>query len=207
MQIKFLEQYENTSNIVLARVIKEDNKKVFHYKVNDEIVFLYVEFNSEGNVIDTKEKRTKDVGVNPLNNRTQIDGPSTPNLSYDKENTRNLIKEFIDNILIPGGGKTINKISEYISNEKYYQHNVDNGIGDGLDELLRSIKEMNAYGSDLQYDETIIQVVEGDFSFTISNQNWLNPETKETEVWQYFDLFRVEDNKIVEHWDILGRVK
>lgn len=188
--------------VEIARTIQEDEWTVVHYKVENEVVISVFKNN---NIVTSIRGEYK--GVNELNGRTQIDGPATP-VDLDKTNqNKELIKGFFENILFKGASNTIDEISKYISSTKYHQHNVDNGIGDGLDQLLISVERMKEYGSDLQYDENELMIAQGDFVFTKSIQHWFNPETKETEDWVYFDIFRVEDDLIVEHWDILGRQK
>lgn len=187
----------------IIRTIKENNQIVNHYFTNNEIVGFEI-------FIDNKlysKIETKYVGINLLNGRTQISGDT---LVIDKELTntnKKLIMEFWNNIFYQGVSTSRNDMYKYISINKYLQHNVENKIGDGLDQLIKSVEEMNKRGSDLKYDKLDICIVEGNFAFLRSLQNWLNPETKEIEIWEYYDLFRIEDNFIVEHWDILGKLQ
>ncbi len=193
---------KENKDVEIGRIIKDDIHTVVHYKTGDEIVMSVFKDDQEIDSI-----RTKDVGVNPLNGRTQIDGQQEPNVNADTNKTKDLVMEFHKEILLVGAYETIDKMSNYISETKYLQHNVDNGIGDGLDQLESSIRKMISYGSDLKYDELVFSVAQGDMVFIKNIQNWLNPETNQIEKWQYFDIFRVEENKIVEHWDILGPLK
>ena len=119
----------------------------------------------------------------------------------------NHVKAFIENVLMIGVSKTKDIMSDYISTEKYFEHNIDNKIGDGLEQLLESVGRMLTYGSDLQYDKNLELIAQGDFVFSISQQYWLNPQTNETETWEYWDLFRLEQGKLVEHWDIIKQIK
>ncbi len=197
--------HESNNKIDLRRVINEDNQFVFHYKVNNEVVFLFVELDSKNKVINKLEKRTEYKGISIYNSRSQIDGWEEV-VDLDKtEINKKFIKDFYKNILLKGVSKSKSIISNYISEKEYYQHNFDNEIGDGLDQLLKSVSKMNSYGSDLKYDNLIKMIVQGNFAFLISEQFWLNSKTNESERWVYFDLFRIKNNKIVEHWDILGR--
>lgn len=202
MIIKEIINKKENIEVEIGRIIRDDTHTVVHYKTDDEIVISVFKGEEEIDSI-----RTKNHGVNPLNGRTQIDGQSEPNLSLDTNLSKEIVMNFHKNILMVGAYETIDKMSEYISETKYLQHNVDNGIGDGLDQLQSSIRKMITYGSDLKYDELCLVVAEGDMVFFKNIQNWLNPKTNQIEQWQYFDIFRVEDNKIVEHWDILGPLK
>lgn len=202
MKMKQILMNKENKDVEIGKIIKDDIHTVVHYKTGDEIVMSVFKDDQEIDSI-----RTKDVGVNPLNGRTQIDGQQEPNVNADTNKTKDLVMEFHKEILLVGAYETIDKMSNYISETKYLQHNVDNGIGDGLDQLKSSIRKMISYGSDLKYDELVFSVAQGDMVFIKNIQNWLNPETNQIEKWQYFDIFRVEENKIVEHWDILGPLK
>ena len=52
----------------------------------------------------------------------------------------------------------------------------------------------------MRYDETHLIVAEGNFVFTASEGAMGDAPTA------FFDLFRVEDGKIVEHWDTVSEI-
>lgn len=200
-----IEKLEN-QKVTIGRYFNDENKYVVHYKTNNKIIISFFETDIKGNIVETsiKRKETEDQGINILNSRSQIDGwYEVIDLEKTNEN-KEIVKELFNNIFYPGASNKINILNKYISDDKYFQHNVDNGIGDGLDELKRSVIEMTKYGSDLQYDKNIVMIAKGNFVFTISEQYWKNPKTDKTENWEYFDIFRIKDKKIVEHWDVMG---
>ncbi len=200
-----LEQEENDC-VDLRRFIVQNNKGLAHYKTNNEVVFLFFELDDNKKVISKKERKTPYRGIISYNSRSQIDGwEEVIDLEKTEQNLAH-VKALIENVFLVGASKTKDKISNYISDEKYFQHNVDNEIGDGLDQLLISIDRMLTYGSDLQYDKNLELIAQGNFVFSISQQYWLNPETKQKETWEYWDLFRLEEGKIVEHWDIIEQL-
>ncbi len=200
--LKIIKKYENNDDIFVVRFLNEKNKSIIHYKINNEIVMTVINDNKI-----VKTIRTDDKGVNLLNGRTQIDGQKYPNELNKTNSNKKHVKGLIENVFFNGVYNNKELMKNYINENKYLQHNMDNKIGDGLSELLRSVDIMHTYESDLKYDEIEECIGEEDMVFTISIQNWLNPNTKEIEIWEYFDIFRVEDNLIVEHWDILGRRK
>ncbi len=193
---------ENTNNLKIIRLIEENDTTVVHYLVDDMVAFVVIKNNS---IIESI--KTKYLGVNPLNGRTQINGFIEIKDLDKTESNKNHVLNFIKEVILKGASNNKDKMANYINDSKYFQHNVDNGIGDGLDQLKKSIDKMITYDSDLQYDEVDIVVAQGNFVFTKSIQHWLNPKTNLIEDWEYFDLFRVEDDLIVEHWDILGKIK
>ncbi len=206
--LSFLQRYEKADIVNIYRLLKEEDKLVVHYLVENDLAkeVCFVVLNFINNSFDVLfEIRTKYLGASIYNGRTQIDG-ETEITDYDKkEENRNVVMLLFNNIFLEGASNHLGAISKYISSEKYYQHNIDNKIGDGIEELKKSIIKMSKHNSDLKYDRIIFVLAEGNFVFTISEQDWFNPDVNRNEVWIYFDLFRLENNKIIEHWDILKR--
>ncbi|TCL08406.1 putative SnoaL-like aldol condensation-catalyzing enzyme [Shimia isoporae] len=95
------------------------------------------------------------------------------------------------------GGK-VDKIADYISAETYVQHNPQ--IGNGLEGLGAAIAQLSAAGQMFTYDTVHMVVAEGNFVFAASEGSMGGVPMA------FFDLFRVEDGKIVEHWDVVSDI-
>ncbi len=92
-------------------------------------------------------------------------------------------------------GKNPGKIEEYISAEIYHQHNPQ--IADGLDGIMKAVEYLSSQNNMFEYT-TIHKVLgEGNFVLTVSEGKWNN--TKNV----FYDLFRFENGKAVEHWDVI----
>lgn len=127
--------------------------------------------------------------VRPANTagRTQIDGPTTPRDLEKTAENKALVLAFINTCLIH---RQINRIPDFISAETYLQHNPD--VGDGLQGFLDLF---GAPDCPLSYQECFLAVAEGDFVATLNRARWEDQDLCQV------DLFRVEQGKIVEHWD------
>ena len=134
-------------------------------------------------------------GAPNASGRTMVDGETElRDLDKTAEN-KALVSGFVRDVL---QGADPAKITEYVSTESYLQHNPQ--VADGLDGLGAALAAMAAAGMAMRYDETHLIVAEGNFVFTASEGAMGDAPTA------FFDLFRVEDGKIVEHWDTVSEI-
>lgn len=133
------------------------------------------------------------LGATSPSGHTPIDGP-TDITDLDKtEENKTLVRNMIENVLMEGGDPQ--KVDQYISTETYIQHNSQ--VADGL----ANFKELLvAPDRPLWYHEVVLVVGKGNFVSTLCKARW-----NETEYAQV-DIFRVENGKIVEHWDNAEKV-
>ena len=125
--------------------------------------------------------------------RSQIDGPIEITDLDKIASNKTLIKGFVDDVLM---GNNPGKITEYVSTEQYDQHNP--AVCDGLAALGEAIKAMAEAGTPMIYSTNHFIIGEGNFVFTASEGEFLGKPSA------FFDLFRIEDGKIVEHWDTVS---
>ena len=91
-------------------------------------------------------------------------------------------------------GKT-DKVTQYISTETYIQHNPN--IGDGLSRLGQALEAMAKHGITMKYDAIHNVIGEGNFVLAMSDGQFGGKHVA------FYDLFRVENGKIVGHWDVI----
>jgi predicted SnoaL-like aldol condensation-catalyzing enzyme len=131
-----------------------------------------------------------------VSGRSQTDGATEVTDLDATAANRALVVGFVETVL--QGGKT-DTITDYLSTEKYWQHNT--GIGDGLDGLGAALSALAEQGVSMVYDAVHRVVAEGDFVLTVSEGRFGATPTA------FYDLFRVEHGKIVEHWDVTPEIK
>ncbi|WP_205944841.1 nuclear transport factor 2 family protein [Pelagibius litoralis] len=95
------------------------------------------------------------------------------------------------------GGDTAN-ITDFISADSYAQYNPQ--IADNLNGLGAALESLADQGIEMVYNETPLVVAQGNFAFTGSERTFGGTPTA------FFDLFRVENRKIVEHWDVISEI-
>lgn len=127
--------------------------------------------------------------------RSQVDG-STEIKDLDKTDAnKTLVKNFVNDILVNGKN---DKLTEYISTEQYDQHNPM--VKDGLKGLGEAIKQLTEANQMFTYTKVHKIWGEGNFVVAQSEGEWKG----KTHV--FYDLFRIENGKIVEHWDVIQEV-
>ena len=125
--------------------------------------------------------------------RTMVDGPTeVEDLDKTGEN-KTIVRAFVDDVLI--GGK-FDKVTDYISTEQYDQHSPE--VEDGLAGIQKHMATIGQRGG--KYVKVHHLIGQGNFVVIFSHAQ------KDGGDWAYFDIFRLKDSKIVEHWDVQERI-
>jgi predicted SnoaL-like aldol condensation-catalyzing enzyme len=126
-----------------------------------------------------------------LSGRTQVDGPTE---ILDREKTevnRTLVRTYRETVMV---ALRFDRIEEFIEGAHYAQH--ASQIGDGIARLRDRIASVAKEGGKLYLTPRRF-VAEGNFVLVLSEGDLPSGPTA------LYDLFRVENGKIVEHWDVL----
>ncbi|KGJ94402.1 nuclear transport factor 2 family protein [Colwellia psychrerythraea] len=127
--------------------------------------------------------------------RSQIDGPTTiKDLEKTAEN-KILVAKFVDTILVNG---QFSQLGDFFEGDFYHQHNT--AIADGLSGLGQALETMAKNGIKMVYSKNHKILGEGNFVLSISEGSFADKPTS------FYDLFRVENGKIVEHWDVMETI-
>jgi len=124
--------------------------------------------------------------------RTQIDGPTEIQNIEETEANKKVVQAFLDDCVY---GHNWQNIANYISAETYHQHNPS--VPDGLDGFNESMKQMAAHGMTMAFEKTYRLIAEGNFVFVHSSGEFGGKKVA------FGDLMRLENGKIVEHWDAI----
>ncbi|MCL1092732.1 nuclear transport factor 2 family protein [Shewanella kaireitica] len=132
--------------------------------------------------------------ANP-SDRTQLDG-TTEVVDLEKtEQNKDLVADFVQTILV---NAEYDKLAQYFDGDNYLQHN--SAIADGLSGLGNAIEAMAQHGIAMEYYKTYKILGEGNFVLAISEGKFAGEPTS------YYDLFRIENGKIAEHWDVMETI-
>lgn len=137
------------------------------------------------------------MAITPPNpsDRTLVDGPVEITDLDKTEANKALARELVERVLVNGDATAA---PELISAEMYHQHNPQ--IADGLDGLQKALKSLADQGLSFQYDKIQMVIGEGNFVLVASEGSFGGKPTA------YYDLFRIADGKIVEHWDVISEI-
>lgn len=124
--------------------------------------------------------------------RTQLDGTSAISDTDKTEENKAVVKSFIETILMKG---EMDKIANFFDGDNYIQHNT--AVADGLSGLSQALEAMAKQGIKMVYTKNYKVLGEGNFVLSISDGQFAGKDTS------FYDLFRVENGKIAEHWDII----
>lgn len=182
-----------------AKVIRafEDGDYVFTHTqydfFGDKVGFDIFRF-EDGLIVEHWDNLTDITPANP-SGRTQIDGTAEVSDLDKTEANKQAVADFANDILI---NHKMDKITSYINPTKYLQHN--SMVADGLDGFGVAIKHMQEQGMVMEYDAVHKILGQGDFVLMVSEGKF---GANGGDHVSFYDLFRLEDGLIVEHWDVI----
>ncbi len=123
---------------------------------------------------------------------TMIDGTTEIKDTDKTEANKTLIRNFVEDVLVNGKKE---KLSGYFDGDNYIQHNPL--VSDQLSGLGAALGEFAKQGLFLKYDKIHQVLGEGNFVLVVSEGHFGKDHNS------FYDLFRVENGKIAEHWDVI----
>ncbi|WP_405291462.1 hypothetical protein [Algibacter sp. Ld11] len=147
-----------------------------------------------GLIVEHWDNLTVTTTENP-SGHTQIDGTTTVTDLNKTDANKALVSKFLINVLING---KMSEITNYFNADQYIQHN--SNIGDGLSGFGKAVEAMAKQGITMEFTTLHKVLGEGNFVLTITEGTFAGEPTS------YYDLFRVENDKIAEHWDVMETI-
>lgn len=126
---------------------------------------------------------------------TQFDGATDITDKEKTEANKQVVKDLLEKVFMNG---EMDKVATYINPTKYIQHNPN--VPDGLDGLGKAMQMMAKQGMTMEYHTIHKVLAEGNFVLTMSEGKLGGNPTA------YYDLFRLENGQIVEHWDVIAPI-
>ena len=156
----------------------------------EQVAFDVFRFDADGKIAEHWDNLQNISAPNP-SGHTQIDG-TTEKKDVDREETRKVVAGFVGDVL---RGEHPEKLAGYYDGDRYILHNVS--IADGLSGLGAALASMAEQGISMVYDKTHFVLADGDYALAGSEGSFGGVPTT------FYDLFRVENGFIAEHWDVM----
>lgn len=177
----------------------EDGDKVFMQTVynfagtGEQVAFDIFRF-EDGLIAEHWDNLAAKIQPNP-SGRTQIDGQTGAKDLEKTEENREIVKNFLYDVM---QGKNPQKTPDYFDGDKYLQHNT--GIADGLSGLGAALEALGRAGIAMIYDKVHQVLAQGDMVLAVSEGTFGGKPTA------YYDLWRIENGKVAEHWDVMEEI-
>lgn len=178
----------------------EDGEYVFLQTVynfagaGEQVAFDVFRFGKDGRIAEHWDNLAVLAAPNP-SGHTQIDGAMELTDLDKTEQNRELVKRFLYDVM---QGNNAAKTPDYFDGDAYIQHNT--GIADGLSGLGGALAALAKQGVEMIYDKTHMILAQGNYVLAVSEGTFGGAPTS------YYDLWRVENGKIAEHWDVMETI-
>ena len=123
---------------------------------------------------------------------TMTDGPLVATDLDRTEANKTLVRSFVEEILIR---RQAHKLAGFFNGDSYIQHSPK--VADGVSALRAALARA---GVKLKYEKIHLLLGEGNFVFVASEGSIGGKHTA------FFELFRVENGKLAEHWDTVATI-
>lgn len=106
-----------------------------------------------------------------------------------------LVSNFLDDVLVHG---RMEKMAAYFDGDHYIQHNPH--IPDHVSGLRNAFEAMAAQGISVTFTRVHKVLGEGNFVLAVSEGTFAGQNVA------FYDLFRIQKDKIAEHWDVIEAI-
>lgn len=184
--VKTIREFEDGDKVVL--------QSVYNFAgMGEQVAFDIFRF-EDGKIAEHWDNLTAKSKPNP-SGRTQIDGDTNITRNENTEKTREIVKNFLRDVL---QNYAPEKTTSYFDGDRYIQHNTE--IEDGLSGLGSALQALSEAGIAMIYDRVHMILACGDYALGVSEGTFGGKPTS------YYDLWRVENGKIAEHWDVMETI-
>ena len=161
----------------------------------EQVAFDIFRFDEEGEIAEHWDNLAALAAEANPSGHTQIDGTMEITDLDKTEENRELVENFLYDVM---QGNNPDKTADYFDGDTYIQHNT--AIADGVSGLNEALTALAEQGIQMIYDETHMILAQGNFVLAVSEGTYGGEPTS------YYDLWRIENGKIAEHWDVMETI-
>lgn len=130
-------------------------------------------------------------GPNPAGH-SMVDGPTEATDLDRTEANRSLVRDFLETVRIGGA---VDQLDRFVSGTEYIEHHPT-----GIDGRAALRQRMGREAATVAYQRLHRVLAQGDFVLTVCEG------TRDGRHTAFYDLHRVHNGKVVEHWDTIEAV-
>ena len=176
-----------------VRVLQDGNFVILHTEYNffgPKVGFDIFRF-EDGRIVEHWDNLQETALKPSPSGHTMIDGPTVISDLDKTETNKALMQTYMDDLL--HGRKE--KFSSYFEGNNYIQHNPL--VADNLTGLFAGLKALANEGQAVKYDRVHKVLGEGNFVLVLAEGSFGDRPVS------YYDLYRIDNGKIAEHWDTI----
>lgn len=158
------------------------------------MAFDIFRFDENGKIAEHWDNLVTVTEANP-SGHTQTDGTMEVTDLDKTEENRELVNNFLYDVM---QGHNLDKMADYFDGDNYIQHN--SNIADGVSGLTDALAALAEQNIQMVYTTTHQVLADGNFVLAVSEGTYGDVPTA------YYDLWRVENGKIAEHWDAMETI-
>ena len=160
-----------------------------------EVVRAFQDFRFENGTI--AEHWDNVTGVAPPNDagHTAIDGPTLATDLDATETNKRVIRDFYETLFLKG---EVDQVARFFDGDRYVRH--DARGRDGLSALRALMRDQAARGVVMQVAAIRMILGQGNFVLVAADGSIAGKPVA------YYDLFRLENERIAEHWDVIEEI-
>lgn len=164
-----------------------------HSEENGQAVIRIYDISGDTPVVTCENRQTMPDAPNP-SGHTMTDGETVLKDEEQTAENKQLISQLLDAML----GIKPAPLTTFFDGENYVNHNPK--AWDGLSGFAKGMEERKKSGIVTRYDRVRLLMGEGNFVFSITEGAMNDVPTA------FFDIFRIDGGKAVEHWDVVAPI-
>ena len=193
----------------LLQSLPKGSTKVHIVRVfqDGDFVFVHVDYNffgpkvgfdifrfEDGKIVEHWDNLQQTAESPSPSGHTMLDGPTVASDLDKTEANKALMQTYMDDIL---HGRR-DRFASYFDGNNYIQHNP--WVADNLSGLLAGLQALAKKGLAVKYQRVHKILGDGNFVLVVSEGSFGDRPTS------YYDLYRIQNGKIAEHWDTLEAI-
>jgi predicted SnoaL-like aldol condensation-catalyzing enzyme len=193
---QYLASSGNENKATVVRALSQGDLVALHviYELGDDKIAAFDLFRFEDGIVVEHWDSLQPWVEKTVSGRSMTNGPTAITDINNTDANRILVTNFVNVVLVNGG---FDKITNYIG-DIYMQHNPN--VGDNLEGLSAFVSYLQENQISFRYTKIHNVVAEGNFVLVQNEGEFGGKRTA------FYDLFRVENDLIVEHWDTVQEV-